>query len=218
MSKSTTIMCITILLLGYSCKPEQCLVDHSDIPVKVNCYTDIPFVGSPLKDMPFVLTVSNCSNSKPNIIKEDTLFTDVNGRIDTIIKNLKAFLCEGPNCTPKITITAIPPPKFINFANNTSKFTSTPSSFGVFYREKSILKVNIKHDSTDINEMVVSINQGRIKTEVVLVNKLSFNKILFFNIAKAQDATINILFDKKNVKTEIIPASQSDTISRSFIL
>jgi hypothetical protein len=225
MDKSITIIGFTMLLLTGACTPEQCLTDQSDIPIKVNCYTDTPIVGSPLKNMPFLLTVINCSSSTPNIIKNDTLLTDANGRIDTIIKNLKSFICEGPNCKPKVNITAIPPKKFINWGNvNTANFTSVPFSFGVFYRDKNILKVNIKHDSTDVSEMFVSIIQGfgnpskLSATQTIVVSKLSFNKILFFDIVKSEDLTINILFDKKIVKTEIIPASKLDTVSRSFIL
>ena len=203
-----------VLILCHACSPEKyCDGETSDFSVKVFAYGNNPILGTPLKNMPFVLNVTSCLDFGKSVLKSDTIFTNDKGRIDTMFKGLKITCTEVTRCNPNVQITQIVPPKFVKWGQVINDSYE--------YKDKAILKVQIKHDSTDVNELFLSASQGSLKlvdTRTTATNKAPINLVLLFNIAKGEDAQLNIQFDKKVVRLDTIKASQLDTIFRLITL
>ena len=219
MAKLTILLSFMAIIVSNACNPpKNCDETPFDLTVFSIAYTNNPILGTPIKNMPFVMTVTNCLDLGQSIIKSDTLFTNEKGRVDTTYKGLRKTCSDVNLCQPKVEITPITPPKFVRWGftvvNNTYEF-----------KDRAVLKLQIKHDSTDVNELFLSASQKDQSTNLQLVetrttatNKAPFNLTLLFNIAKGEDAQLNIQFDKKIVRLDTIKASQLDTIFRLITL
>jgi hypothetical protein len=228
MTKLTILVALIGIITWNACTPSNyCTpISTADVPVKVFCSIDSPIIGSPLRNIPIVLTVENCVDASTIPIKTDTILTGSNGRLDTIIKNLNEKFCDNLVCMPKISVAALNTSKFVIWGTtSTQAFDSkTPTSFGVLYKPKAVLKLQIKHDSTDVSSLFISASQTQLSTlklvdtRTTATNKSPFNLPLFFNIAKGEDAQLNIQFDKKVVRLDTIKGSQLDTIFKTIVL
>jgi hypothetical protein len=218
MTKSTILLSLMALVLCNACSPTKYCEDTApDITVSILAFSSNPIIGSPLKNVPFVLNITTCLPFGQSLIKLDTVFTNDRGRIDTILKNQKVTCTEVTRCTPKINISQIALPKFVRWGYGT-----TDNRFE--YKESMVLKVQIKHDSTDVSSLFLAVSQGGynnlklVDTRTTATNKTPINLTQFFNIAKGEDTELNIQFDKKLVRTDTIKASQLDTIFKIIVL
>jgi hypothetical protein len=220
MTKSAIIISfVALLAFNFACTPpKNCDDTLIDLTVSATAFTSTPNAFAQVKNVPFVMTVTNCDNFRGSFTKSDTLLSNDKGRVDTIYKGLKKACNDAMFCQPKVEINALTPLNFVrwgsNVVNNSYEF-----------KERTVLKVQIRHDLADVSELFLSASQKGQFTALQLVdtrtnatNKAPFNFPLFFNIAKGEDAQLNIQFDKKLVRTDTIKASQLDTIFRTIIL
>ncbi len=198
-----------------------CVKPYEGTPVDLRAYafayTNLPIFGTPIENVPFVITFTDCNHNTVITKPQVTLFSNKTGRIDTIFK-VTAFLTSDINCQPTIDIKPLTPSKFMRWGSDLNN--------NFEFREKCVLNLQINSDSTSVNNLRVLATQnsqssngfGLSNVQNFATNRARFRLSATVDIAKGEDTQLNFSFDGKSVRLETIKGSQLDTIFRLITL
>jgi hypothetical protein len=225
MNKFIVFLGFALLFLLNGCVGKVCQPDKYDVLIGVTVTENDPLESnsSPIKNLTSVFETTNCTDAGSAITKLDTFKTNESGKISKLIQGLTSNYCDGARCAAHVFVNL---PKltgdspYVLWDSRQTDNSKTATSYALVYKRKAVLKLEIKHDSTDVSELSLSTSQEKAsvvkltETKTLAINKQKINRIEFFNIAKGEDTKISIRFDKALIRTDTIKASQLDTISR----